>query len=138
MHLPGQPLPLGQRGRLGLRGLDKAQQLADRVLVLAGGRLVADATPDELRTHAAAPTIRLPVPPAAAADLPSELAGHRDGGELVLRSTDVGADLAGLLDWARRGGVDLTGLQVGPPSLEEAYLVLTGDADPLRREPSHA
>ncbi len=118
--------------------LDEAQQLADRVLVLASGRLVADATPDELRTHAAAPTIRLPVPPAAAADLPSELAGHLDGGELVLRSTDVGADLAGLLDWARRGGVDLTGLQVGPPSLEEAYLVLTGDAYLLQREPSHA
>ena len=55
-------------------------------------------------------------------------------GPAILRA----ADLAGLLDWARRGGVDLTGLQVGPPSLEEAYLVLTGDADRLRREPSHA
>ena len=118
--------------------LDEAQQLADRVLVLAGGRLAADATPSELRAHASTPTIRLPVPPAMTADLPPGLAGHLDGGELVLRSADVGADLAGLLDWARRGGVDLTGLQVGPPSLEEAYLVLTGDADPLRREPSHA
>jgi ABC-2 type transport system ATP-binding protein len=109
--------------------LDEAQQLADRVLVLAGGRLAADATPDELRAHAAAPTIRLPVPPAA--DLPPALQGHLDGGELVLRSADVAAGLAALLDWARRRGVDLAGLQVGPPSLEEAYLVLTG-------EPSHA
>jgi ABC-2 type transport system ATP-binding protein len=118
--------------------LDEAQQLADRVLVLAGGRLAADATPDELRAHAAAPTIRLPVPPAAATDLPPALDGHLDGGELVLRSADVAADLAGLLDWARRSGVDVAGLQVGPPSLEEAYLVLTGGADPARREPSNA
>jgi len=122
--------------------LDEAQQLADRVLVLAGGRLAADATPDELRTHAAAPTIRLPMPPVAAAELPAALKVHLDGDELVLRSADVGADLAGLLDWARRAGADLSGLQVGPPSLEEAYLVLTGPVDPVRREgrrePSHA
>jgi ABC-2 type transport system ATP-binding protein len=122
--------------------LDEAQQLADRVLVLAGGRLAADASPDELRAHAAAPTIRLPMPPVAAAELPAALKVHLDGGELVLRSADVGADLAGLLDWARRTGVDLSGLQVGPPSLEEAYLVLTGHVDPVqrerRREPSHA
>jgi ABC-2 type transport system ATP-binding protein len=122
--------------------LDEAQQLADRVLVLAGGRLAADATPDELRAHAAAPTIRLPVPPAAAADLPPAFRGHLDRDELVLRSADVGADLAGLLGWAARAGVDLSGLQVGPPSLEEAYLVLTGQTDPLRTErrgePSHA
>ena len=122
--------------------LDEAQQLADRVLVLAGGRLAADATPDELRTHAAAPTIRLPMPPVAAAELPAALKVHLDGDELVLRSADVGADLAGLLDWARRTGADLSGLQVGPPSLEEAYLVLTGPVDPVRREgrrePSHA
>jgi hypothetical protein len=78
------------------------------------------------------------VPPSAAAELPPGLAAHHDGGELVLRSADVGADLAGLLDWARRRGLDLSGLQVGPPSLEEAYLVLTGQTDPLRREPSHA
>ena len=78
------------------------------------------------------------MPPAAVADLPPALEGHLDGGELVLRSADVAFDLAGLLDWARRGGVDLTGLQVGPPSLEEAYLVLTGGTDPLRREPSQA
>jgi len=31
--------------------LEEAQQLADRVLVLANGRLVADAGPDELRTR---------------------------------------------------------------------------------------
>ena len=76
--------------------------------------------------------------PATADDLPPGLAGHLDRGELVLRSADVGADLAGLLDWAGRHGVDLTGLQVGPPSLEEAYLVLTGGTDLPRKEPSHA
>jgi hypothetical protein len=30
-----------------------------------------------------------------------------------------------LAGWARRSGVDLTGLEVGSPSLEDAYLALT-------------
>ena len=59
--------------------LEEAQQLADRVLVLANGRLVADAGPDELRTRGTLTRIRYPLPPgAAAADLPAELAADVD------------------------------------------------------------
>ena len=41
-------------------------------------------------------------------------------------SADLTADLATLVAWARSGDVDLTGLEVGSPSLEDAYLTLTG------------
>jgi hypothetical protein len=47
-------------------------------------------------------------------------------GELSLASADLTADLAELVAWARSGAVDLTGLEVGLPSLEDAYLALTG------------
>ncbi len=47
-------------------------------------------------------------------------------GELSLPSADLTADLAALVAWARAGDVDLTGLEVGAPSLEDAYLALTG------------
>jgi hypothetical protein len=47
------------------------------------------------------------------------------GGELELPSADVTADLALLAGWARENHVDLTGLEVGPPSLEDAYLAFT-------------
>jgi ABC-2 type transport system ATP-binding protein len=104
--------------------LDEAQNLASRVIVVADGRVAADATPDELRAMGGDPVIRFR-PPATAPPLPPALAAHLNRGELSLPSADVTADLALLLGWARQNHVDLTGLEVGSPSLEDAYLALT-------------
>jgi ABC-2 type transport system ATP-binding protein len=109
--------------------LDEAQRLADRIIVLDDGQIVADASPDQLRARGGVPVIRLRLPRGAALDgLPASLAGHVDParGELSLPSADLTADLATLVAWARAGDVDLTGLEVGAPSLEDAYLALTG------------
>jgi ABC-2 type transport system ATP-binding protein len=115
--------------------LDEAQHLASRVIVLADGRVVADAAPDELRAMGGVPVIqfRLPsqVPP-----LPAALAQHVAGDMLTMPSDDVAADLAMLVGWARDNRVDLTGLEVGPPSLEDAYLALTQET--REGELSHA
>jgi ABC-2 type transport system ATP-binding protein len=115
--------------------MDEAQHLAGRLIVLAAGRIVADATPGQLRAHGAGPAIRLPLASGAPiGDLPPGLAAHADPerGELLIRSADVTADLESLIAWARRNRLGLTGLEVGPPSLEEAYLALTGDTTPPR------
>src|SRR6202012_221094 len=106
--------------------LDEAQRLARRVIVLADGRVAADATPDELRAMGGAPVIRYRLP-GSAPELPAVLASHVTSGELEMPSTDVTADLATLTGWARDNQVDLTGLEVGSPSLEDAYLALTSD-----------
>jgi ABC-2 type transport system ATP-binding protein len=109
--------------------LDEAQRLADRIIVLDDGQIVADASPDQLRARGGVPVIRLRLPRGTALDgLPASLAGHVDParGELSLPSADLTADLATLVAWARAGDVDLTGLEVGAPSLEDAYLALTG------------
>jgi ABC-2 type transport system ATP-binding protein len=114
--------------------IEEAQRLADRVIVLADGRVVADASPDQLRARGATPVIRYLLPASApAADLPDALAAHVDPGrhELLMKSADLSADLAALVSWARRSHVDLTGLEIAPPSLEDAYLSLTAEpADP--------
>ncbi|HEX6523036.1 MAG TPA: ABC transporter ATP-binding protein [Streptosporangiaceae bacterium] len=109
--------------------LDEAQYLARRVIVLADGRIVADASPDDLRAMGGVPVIRYRLP-AGTPPLPAALARHVDpaGNELSLPSADVTADLSVLVGWARANNVDLTGLEVGPPSLEDAYLTLTDAA----------
>jgi ABC-2 type transport system ATP-binding protein len=111
--------------------LDEAQRLASRVVVLADGRVVADASPDKLRAMGGVPVIRyrlpVPRPGCTAPDLPAGLAGHVADGELTLPSADVTADLAVLTGWARGNHVDLTGLEIGSPSLEDAYLALTSE-----------
>jgi len=103
--------------------LDEAQYLAHRVIVLADGRVVADASPDELRAMGGVPMVTFRLPPSAPA-LPPALAQHVARNVLTMPSADVTADLATLIDWARENYVDLTGLEVGPPSLEDAYLSL--------------
>ena len=113
--------------------LEEAQRLADRVLVLANGRLVADARPEQLRGEAADTVIRVPLPPGApTADLPPALAAGADpgAGRLVVRTAEVTAALDGLVGWARRHRVELAGLEVGPPSLEDAYLALIDEEVP--------
>ena len=50
--------------------LDEAQRLASRVVVLADGRVVADASPDKLRAMGGVPVIRYRLP-AGAPDLPA-------------------------------------------------------------------
>jgi ABC-2 type transport system ATP-binding protein len=107
--------------------LDEAQRLASRAVVLADGRVVADASPDELRAMGGEPVIRFRLPPQAPS-LPPALASHVDGSELSLPSSDVTADLAMLVGWARENHVDLTGLEVGQPSLEDAYFVITANS----------
>jgi ABC-2 type transport system ATP-binding protein len=112
--------------------LEEAQRLADRVLVLTRGRLVADARPEQLRRRGAPTVIRVPLPPGTpTADLPPTLAAA--AGRLVVRTADVTAALDALVGWARRHRVELAGLEVGPPSLEDAYLALIEE-----EVPSHA
>ena len=80
------------------------------------------------------PMIRYRVPASAAA-LPPTLSMHVGDNVLQMPSADVTADLAMLVGWARENDVDLTGLEVGPPSLEDAYLALDprGRAEPCLR-----
>ena len=108
--------------------LDEAQYLAHRVIVLADGRVVADASPEELRAMGGAPVIRFRMPSVTPA-LPPALVQHVGGNVLTMPSADVTADLALLVGWARENHVDLTGLEVGPPSLEDAYLALTREGE---------
>jgi ABC-2 type transport system ATP-binding protein len=96
--------------------MDEAQHLASRVIVLADGQVAADATPAELRAMGGPPVIRFR-PPAGGPELPADLTDR------VLSGTD---DLIALVTWARDQHVDLTGLEVNAPSLEDAYLALTG------------
>ena len=109
--------------------IDEADHLADRVIVLAGGRIAADTTPGELRARGGPPVIRyrLPgdVPPGA---LPAALSPHLngDGRTLIIRATDMSSRLADLLGWAAQRGLDMSALEVGPPSLEDAYLTAIG------------
>ena len=112
--------------------MDEAERLADRVAVLADGRIVAEGTPATIagREHAAA-EIHFTLPAGISAEeLPTAVLGALTGqhdGRVSLRATSPIAVLGPLVRWAEERGADLADLEVRRPSLEDIYLTLTAD-----------
>jgi ABC-2 type transport system ATP-binding protein len=99
---------------------------ADRLVVIARGRLVADATVEELAgQHGPAVYVRTPL----TAELLSALerAGARATSEPDGRMSVTGLDAAAIGELATRHAIPLTELMQHPVSLEDAYMRLTAD-----------
>jgi ABC-2 type transport system ATP-binding protein len=124
---------LGKTILLTTHYMDEAQHLADRVIVLAGGRIVAEGPPETLGGRHLGETVISFLLPAGvtAADLPTGLPVDDDPREAVLelRTEEPTAVLHTLTSWALGRGVELDGLTVARPSLEDVYLELTAGAE---------
>jgi ABC-2 type transport system ATP-binding protein len=111
--------------------MDEAQTLADRLAIIAAGLIVAEGTPESLGgrdTAAARITFQLPAG-VAVADLPDAPESVSPTGTVLLRTEEELRLLHRLTGWALERGVDLAGLSVDRPSLEDVYLELTGAAE---------
>jgi ABC-2 type transport system ATP-binding protein len=113
--------------------LDEAEHLADRVVIIDHGRVVASGTPADLATAAGTETVisfRLPAG-VSTADLPAVGSDRRVAGNVVeVHTTSATADVAVLSSWAVGRGLELTDLTLARPSLEDIYLGLVGEGSP--------
>jgi ABC-2 type transport system ATP-binding protein len=120
---------LGKTILLTTHYMEEAQALADRVIVVVAGRVVAEGTPDTLGGRDRAPTtVRFRLPAGIGVEQLPEFRGRRvraDRDHIELAGADQ-ADLGVLLDWARERRFELADLTVARPSLEDVYLELTG------------
>jgi ABC-2 type transport system ATP-binding protein len=116
---------LGKTVLLTTHYMDEAQYLADRAAVISAGRIVAEGSPDTLGNRNLAGThIRYRRPDGLVP--PDGLAGPQDqDGFTVIESADPVRDLHRLTGWAIDNDVELDGLEVTRPSLEDVYLALT-------------
>ncbi|MFF4397405.1 ABC transporter ATP-binding protein [Streptomyces sp. NPDC001480] len=108
--------------------MEEAQELADRLAVLADGRIVAQGTPATLGGRDTARVlIRFALPPATTvADLPvAATPCQGQDGMVTVESAEPTATLHRLTDWALRRDTVLAGLRIDRPSLEDVYLRLT-------------
>jgi ABC-2 type transport system ATP-binding protein len=103
---------LGKTVFLTTHYMDEAQRLADRVAVLAAGKVVARGTPDDLGDRESLPTTIT----------------YRLGGETVSLETDRPVEaLHELTERALEEGLELEGLEATRPNLEDVYLSLTSE-----------
>jgi ABC-2 type transport system ATP-binding protein len=104
--------------------LEEADEVADRIVLIAGGKVVADGPTTEIRAVAVARQIRLTLPGATVDEL-TLLPGVRDadvhGSTVALRSVDCDGTLRALLT----AYPDARDIEVSAAPLADAVLALT-------------
>jgi ABC-2 type transport system ATP-binding protein len=108
--------------------MEEADANADRAVLMARGRIVADGPTTEIKARVGTRTIRMTLPDADAAEL-AVLAGvataERHGESVIMRCMDSDRAIRALLErYPSARDIEITGA-----GLEEAFLELTSDGD---------
>lgn len=113
--------------------LDEADSLADRLIVIDDGRIVAEGTPDALKARVNGDRVEIGVDPeqgADAAEIAGRLAGARElstsDGEVRFRVPRGDVALPELLRALDAKDIPMRSVQVHRPTLDDVFLTLTG------------
>src|ERR1700674_2771426 len=120
---------LGKTIFLTSHAMDEVEYLADRVAIIAAGRIVAEGPPSTLAGRQKAATVVKFQLPADAPALPEPLrqGAKLDGANIEIATSDPTRTLYELTSWAVQAHITLAGLEVSRPSLEDVYLEITED-----------
>jgi ABC-2 type transport system ATP-binding protein len=113
--------------------LEEADELADRVVIIDRGTVVADGAPAELKARVGATTMHLSVRPEHVWDARVAVESHVpttnvDPERGVITASVVGdpAVIAGVLASTAQRGIEIRELNLRQPSLDDVFLTLTG------------
>ena len=111
--------------------LEEADVLADRVGIIARGRIVAEGTPAELKAEIGSPTVEaVPANPDDREALGRALGAFGEGvtgtPTAVAVRLDGGADLTDVVRALDGAGIPVEHLQLHAPSLDDVFLAKTG------------
>ena len=109
--------------------MDEAEHLADRIIILRQGEIVAQGTSGELRdslgdvTHIAF-RVRTDAPSLTCSAWMADISAHLDGVLVRIASKSVQADLGRALHWADGQALELADLEVVRPTLDDVFVEL--------------
>jgi ABC-2 type transport system ATP-binding protein len=114
--------------------LEEADSNADRAILMAHGRIVADGPTTEIKARVGRRTLRATLPDvdqSSLAGLPGVAAAERHGDGVILSCIDSDQSIRALLEqYPAAKDIEITG-----GSLEDAFLELTGEPDVDEPEP---
>jgi ABC-2 type transport system ATP-binding protein len=118
-----QLLTLGKTVVLTTHYLEEADTLADRVVVINKGSIIAEGTPQEIKARTAGKKIRCvtQLSPAVVRRLPGVVDVHDDRDTMVIHASRPEDVLRELLN----RDLDISGVEVAGAGLEDAFLALT-------------
>jgi len=109
--------------------LDEADSMAERVIVVDHGRIIADDTPARLKAEHVGDTIRFGFDNADEAEKAAIVLSGRGvayGKELKIRTEGGPRQAPGMLEDLRSAGVPAASVEVARPTLDDVFLQLTG------------
>jgi ABC-2 type transport system ATP-binding protein len=122
---------LGKTVFLTTHYMDEAQHLADRLCILRDGLVVAQGTTSDLTRDAGGGVVvrfRLPAgTDVAAVREACDVEPNVSGSEITLKTDHPQATLYRLTGWAEGHHIELEGLEVTRPSLDDVFLELTAE-----------
>ncbi|MGY4718784.1 ATP-binding cassette domain-containing protein [Naumannella huperziae] len=114
--------------------LDEADAIAERILIVDHGRILADGTASELKqTHVGSHVNLETTGESTARNLAAQLEGHPDALDVTteassirIRVRDARSALPGLIGHASQQGISITSAHAHAPTLDDVFLILTG------------
>ncbi|NRQ34620.1 ATP-binding cassette domain-containing protein [Nonomuraea sp. NN258] len=107
--------------------LEEADNMAERVVVIDHGRIIADGTPAQLKSDLAGDHITITTGTEQEARAAAAMGqGEADGTTVRLRVPDAAAALPEFLRALEGAGIKATTAQTGRPTLDDVFLTLTG------------
>jgi ABC-2 type transport system ATP-binding protein len=112
--------------------LEEADQLADRIVVIDGGKVIAEGTANELKSKVGKDRLELVFADAAnlkqaVKKLSADVADTNDKEHsLTMIINDINQDVRRVLDVLAAAGIDLESMAVHKPTLDDVFLSLTG------------
>jgi ABC-2 type transport system ATP-binding protein len=133
-HIDGLRSERGTTVFLTTHYLDEADALCDRILVIDHGSIVAEGSPDELKRRVSGDAVTLTLAKddqadaavAVVATIAKSTTPTVDASTVRFHVPDGGSTLPELLRRLDTAGVELTGVEVHRPTLDDVFLSLTG------------